>query len=61
MASGNGSAGAGGGAVYGIGLIGAAVYYFQQANEFLEFILALPKAIIWPGILVYELLKSVYS
>jgi hypothetical protein len=61
MAGSNQSAGAGGGAVYGIGLIGAAVYYFQQADEFWEFVLALPKAIIWPGILVYELLKSVYG
>jgi hypothetical protein len=53
--------GAGGGVVYGFGLIGAAVYYFQAADTFWEFVLAIPKALIWPGVLVYELLKSVYG
>jgi hypothetical protein len=54
-------AGSGGGAVYGIGLIGAAVYYFQQADVFWEFVLAIPKAIIWPGIVAYEALKTFYG
>ncbi len=53
--------GAGGGAVYGLGLIGSAVYYFQEADGFWPVVLAIPKAIIWPAILAYELLKSVYS
>lgn len=54
-------AGAGGGAVYGLGLIGAAVYYFQAADTFWEFVLAIPKAIIWPAIVAFELLKSFYG
>jgi hypothetical protein len=58
---GNASAGAGGGAVYGLGLIGSAFYYFQAADTFWEFILAIPKAIVWPAIVAYELLKSFYS
>ena len=53
--------GAGGGAVYGLGFFGAAVYYFQQADTFWLFVLAIPKAIIWPGIVVFELLKSFYG
>ena len=53
--------GAGGGVVYGLGFIGAAVYYFEQADTFWLFVLAIPKALIWPGVLVYELLKSVYG
>lgn len=53
--------GAGGGAVYGIGFIGATVYYVMQANEVMEYVLAIPKAIIWPGIVVFELLKSFYG
>jgi hypothetical protein len=53
--------GAGGGVVYGFGFIGAAVYYFQDADTFWEFVLAVPKALIWPGVLVYELLKGVYG
>jgi hypothetical protein len=55
------ASGAGGGVVYGLGLVGAAVYYFQAADTFWEFVLAIPKAVIWPGVLVYELLKGVYG
>ena len=61
MAKGSEAGGAGGGAVYGLGLIGAAVYYFQQADTFWMFVLAIPKAIIWPAIVAYELLKSFYG
>ncbi len=53
--------GAGGGVVYGFGFLGAAVYYFQQADTLWLYLLAIPKALIWPGVLVYELLKSVYG
>ena len=55
------ASGAGGGVVYGLGFIGAAVFYFEQADTFWLFVLAIPKALIWPGVLVYELLKSVYG
>jgi len=54
-------AGAGGGAVYGLGMIGSAIYYFGAADTFWEFVLAIPKAIVWPAIVAYELLKSFYS
>ena len=57
----NGGAAAGGGAVYGLGLIGSAVYYFAAADTFWEFVLAIPKAIVWPAIVAYELLKSFYG
>ena len=49
-------AGAGGGAVYGLGLIGAAVYFFQQASDFWSYVFALPKAIVWPALVIYQLL-----
>lgn len=45
------------GAVYGLGLVGAAVYYIQQADNFLTGTLGLLKALVWPAILVYELFK----
>lgn len=48
----------GGNAVYGLGLIGAVLYYVQQANGLGEWIVALLKALVWPAFLVYELLKS---
>ena len=44
-------------AIYGLGLIGAAVYYISQATTFWAGVLGLLKAIIWPALLVFELLK----
>jgi len=47
-----------GGAVYGLGFIGAAIYYISTASSFWMGVLGILKAIIWPAILVYGLLKS---
>jgi len=44
-------------AFYGIGFIGALVYFIQQASNFGEGVLGVLKAIVWPGFVVYELLK----
>ncbi len=49
--------GGGSDAVYGIGLIGAWVYYFKRATTPRERILGFFKGIFWPAFLVYELLK----
>lgn len=49
----------GGGAVYCLGIIGAVVYYIQQADGFWMGVLGILKAFVWPAFLVYELLKSV--
>lgn len=46
----------GSGLVYCLGLIGAAVYYIQQANSFGDGVLGILKAIVWPVMLVYKLL-----
>jgi len=45
-------------AVYGLGLIGAAIYYISTATTFWMGALGLLKAIVWPAFLVFELLKS---
>jgi hypothetical protein len=47
----------GGNAVYGLGLIGALVYYIQQADGFWSVVLGILKALVWPVFVVYELLK----
>jgi len=47
-----------GGAVYGLGFIGAAIFYVSTANSFWIGVLGLLKAIVWPAMLVYGLLKS---
>ncbi|MEU7872085.1 hypothetical protein [Dactylosporangium sp. NPDC049140] len=56
--SGRGRGGGGGDAVYGIGLIGALVYYIQQADGFWVGVLGVLKALAWPAFLVYDVLKS---
>jgi hypothetical protein len=45
------------GAVYGFGLIGAAVFFISQASDFWMGALGLLKALVWPAILVYEAFK----
>jgi len=45
-------------AVYGIGLIGAAVHFISNAVGFWMIVLGVLKAIAWPAILVFEALKS---
>lgn len=54
----NNQAAAGGGAVYGLGLIGAAVYFISTAAGFWAGVVGFLKAIVWPAFLVYEALKS---
>ncbi|MFH0852916.1 MAG: hypothetical protein V1853_00725 [bacterium] len=51
------SDGAPGGAIYGLGLIGAAVYFISEAGSFWVGVLGFLKAIVWPVFLVYELFK----
>ena len=46
--------GAGGGAIYGLGIFGAWVYFWQQADAFWEYVLAILQGIVWPAFLVYE-------
>ena len=49
--------GAGGGAVYGLGLIGAVIYYIQHASSFTDGLMGVLKAIAWPAMMVYKLLE----
>lgn len=46
------------GAVYGLGLIGAAVYYISTACTFWMGVVGVLKAVVWPAFLVYEALKA---
>lgn len=54
----NHQATASGGAVYGFGLIGAAIYFISQATTFWLGVLGLLKALVWPAILVFEALRA---
>ena len=44
------------GFAYFLGMIGAAVYYIQQAATFGAGVIGLLKALVWPAFLVYHLL-----
>lgn len=43
------------GAIYGLGLLGAAIYYLQHATTFGAVVLGIIKAILWPAFVVYQL------
>lgn len=46
-----------GSAVYGLGFIGAAIYFISQASTFWVGVIGFLKALVWPAFLVYEALK----
>ncbi len=46
-----------GGGVYGLAFIGALVYYIQQADSFQSGLIGFLKALVWPALVIYELLK----
>lgn len=43
-------------AIYGLGLIGAAVYYISQATGFWMGVVGFLKALVWPAFMVYHML-----
>jgi len=50
-----------GGAVYGLGLIGALVYYWQAAGDGVwNHLVGIFQAIFWPAYLVYDLLLHLH-
>lgn len=53
----NRGAGASGGAVYGLGFIGACIYFIQHATSFGAGLLGFLKALVWPAYLVYKVLE----
>ncbi len=48
----------GGDAVYGLGFIGAAIFFIGQATTFWVGVLGFLKAIVWPIFLVLEAFKA---
>ena len=45
--------------IYGLGFIGAVIYYITTATGFLGGVIGFIKAIFWPAFLVYEALQAV--
>ncbi|HEU0212893.1 MAG TPA: hypothetical protein VFR13_02325 [Jiangellaceae bacterium] len=54
----NSGAAASGGAIYGLGIFGAWVYFWQQADAFWEYVLAVLQGLVWPAFLVYEVFTA---
>ena len=50
----NTSSVAGGGALYGLGIFGALVYFWQQAEGFWEHAYAIFQGLFWPAYMVFE-------
>ncbi len=50
----NAGAAAGGGALYGLGMFGAWVFFWQQADTLGGYLLAVFQGIFWPAFMVYE-------
>ena len=44
-------------AVYGLGFIGAAVYFIQHADTLLMGAFGILKALVWPALFVYRALE----
>lgn len=44
-------------AIYGLGMIGAAVYYIWAASNFWWGLIGFLKALVWPAFVVFDLLK----
>jgi hypothetical protein len=47
-----------GGAVYGLGMIGALVYFIGRSESGQDYLLAIGKAVVWPAILVYKAFQT---
>ena len=45
------------GCVYGLGFIGALIYYISTATGFWWGVLGVLKALVWPAFLIFEALK----
>lgn len=45
-------------AVYGLGFIGALIYYISSATGFWMGVIGFLKSMVWPAFLVYEALKA---
>jgi hypothetical protein len=46
-----------GNAIYGLGFIGAAIYFISHATGFWMGVVGFLKALVWPAFMVYHLLQ----
>jgi hypothetical protein len=58
MSDRNAGAAAGSGAIYGLGIFGGIVWYWQQADSFWEYVGSIFQGLFWPAFMVYEVFKN---
>jgi hypothetical protein len=46
-----------GGCIYGLGFLGALIYYLTTATSVWMCLLGIVKAVLWPAFLVFQLMK----
>ena len=62
MSSNTNNAGtAGGGAIYGLGIFGALVYFWQQADTFWEYVFSIFQGLFWPAFMIYDAFSALGS
>jgi hypothetical protein len=59
MSGNNGRAAAGGGAIYALGIFGAWVWFWQQADTFWGHALAVLQGLLWPAFMVYDVFRAI--
>ncbi len=47
------------GIIYGLGFLGAVIYYISHAVSFWMGVIGFLKSLVWPALLVYEALKFI--
>jgi hypothetical protein len=58
VSDGSSGCAAGGGAVYALGIFGAWVWFWQQADSFWEYVFVIVQGIFWPAWMVYEVFQA---
>lgn len=48
---------AGSGAIYGLGMLGALLYFIQHATTFWDGVVGVFYAVFWPGVILYKVLE----
>ncbi|MFW6285968.1 MAG: hypothetical protein ACOC16_02245 [Nanoarchaeota archaeon] len=43
--------------IYGLGFIGALIYYITTSSGFVNILIGFLKALVWPAFLIFELFK----
>jgi hypothetical protein len=46
------------GGIYGLAFVGALVYYIQNSTSFMDGVIGILKAIVWPAMIMYKVFEA---